>query len=61
MKNSPKTITLTLDLYFKGVSLRKIADHLNPIRGCCRHSGNYSPVDLEVSGTAREIRREVSG
>lgn len=28
MKNSPKTITLTLDLYFKGVSLRKIADHL---------------------------------
>jgi transposase-like protein len=28
MKNSPKTITLTLDLYFKGVSLRKISDHL---------------------------------
>jgi putative transposase len=28
MKNSPKTITLTLDLYFKGVSLRKITDHL---------------------------------
>ncbi|MFZ0005325.1 DDE-type integrase/transposase/recombinase [Methanoregula sp.] len=28
MKNSPKTITLTLDLYFKGVSQRKIADLL---------------------------------
>jgi transposase-like protein len=28
MKFSPKIITLTLDLYFKGVSLRKIADHL---------------------------------
>jgi putative transposase len=28
MKFSPKVITLTLDLYFKGVSLRKIADHL---------------------------------
>ena len=28
MKNSPKTITLALDLYFKGVSQRKIADHL---------------------------------
>ena len=28
MKNSPKTITLTLDLYFKGVSQRKIVDHL---------------------------------
>jgi len=31
MKNSPKTITLTLDLYFKGVSLRKIADHLTQV------------------------------
>jgi len=28
MKHDPKTITLALDLYFKGVSLRKIADHL---------------------------------
>ena len=28
MKFSPKTITLTLDLFFKGVSQRKIADHL---------------------------------
>jgi len=28
MKFSPKTITLTLDLYFKGLSQRKIADHL---------------------------------
>lgn len=28
MKNSPKTITLILDLYFKGPSQRKIADHL---------------------------------
>lgn len=31
MKNSPKTITLTLDLYFKGVSQRKIADHLKQV------------------------------
>jgi putative transposase len=28
MKHDPKVITLALDLYFKGVSLRKIADHL---------------------------------
>ena len=28
MKNSPKTVTLCIDLFFKGVSLRKIADHL---------------------------------
>lgn len=28
MKNDPKAITLSLDLYFKGVSYRKIVDHL---------------------------------
>lgn len=28
MKYDPKVITATLDLYFKGVSLRKISDHL---------------------------------
>lgn len=28
MKHDPKVITLALDLYFKGVSLRKISDHL---------------------------------
>ena len=33
MKNSPKTITLTLDLYFKGVSQRKIVDHLKQVEG----------------------------
>ena len=33
MKNSPKTITLTLDLYFKGVSQRKITDHLKQFEG----------------------------
>lgn len=28
MKHNPKAITVALDLYFKGVSLRKIRDHL---------------------------------
>jgi transposase-like protein len=28
VKHDPKVITLTLDLYFKGVSLRKITDHI---------------------------------
>ncbi|RLG17762.1 MAG: hypothetical protein DRO65_04590 [Candidatus Altiarchaeales archaeon] len=28
LKYDPRIITLTLDLYFKGVSLRKISDHL---------------------------------
>jgi transposase-like protein len=31
MKSSPKTITLTLDLFFKGVSQRKIVDHLRQV------------------------------
>ncbi len=33
MKNSPKVITLTLDLFFKGVSQRKIVDHLKQFEG----------------------------
>jgi len=28
LRGNPKTITLVLDLYFKGISLRKIQDHL---------------------------------
>lgn len=28
MRNNPKIITLSLDLYFKGVSVRKIVDHI---------------------------------
>ena len=28
VKHDPKVITLTLDLYFKGVRLRKITDHI---------------------------------
>ncbi len=39
MKNSPKTITLTLDLYFKGVSLRKIADHLSQFENVTVNQG----------------------
>jgi transposase-like protein/predicted RNA-binding Zn-ribbon protein involved in translation (DUF1610 family) len=33
MKHDPKAITLTMDLYFKGVSLRKITDHLKQFYG----------------------------
>lgn len=39
MKNSPKMITLTLDLYFKGVSLRKIADHLSQFENVTVNQG----------------------
>lgn len=33
MKHDPKIIMLTLDLYFKGVSLRKITDHIQQFHG----------------------------
>jgi transposase-like protein len=33
VKFDPKVITLTLDLYFKGVSLRKITDHIQQFHG----------------------------
>jgi transposase-like protein len=33
MKFDPQVITMTLDLYYKGVSLRAIQDHLNQIFG----------------------------
>ncbi len=33
MKNNPKVITLVMDLYFKGISYRKIVDHLKQFYG----------------------------
>lgn len=33
MKHDPKAITLSMDLYFKGVSYRKITDHLKQFYG----------------------------
>jgi transposase-like protein len=33
MRINPKIITLSLDLYFKGVSLRKIVDHIKQFHG----------------------------
>jgi transposase-like protein len=33
MKNNPKIITLVMDLYFKGISYRKIVDHLKQFYG----------------------------
>lgn len=41
MRNTPKAITLAMDLYFKGVSLRKITDHLKQFYGAKVH---YSTV-----------------
>jgi transposase-like protein len=33
MKNNPKVITLAMDLFFKGISYRKIVDHLQQFYG----------------------------
>jgi transposase-like protein len=33
MKNNPKIVTLVMDLYFKGISYRKIVDHLKQFYG----------------------------
>jgi len=33
LKYDPELITITLDLYFKGISLRKISDHLSQMYG----------------------------
>lgn len=41
MKYNPELVTLTLDLYFKGISLRKIVDHLRQFYGFKVH---YSTV-----------------
>lgn len=38
MKTDPKAIMSTLDLYFKGLSLRKICDHLKQFYGIARNA-----------------------
>lgn len=37
MEYNPKIVTLALDLYFKGVSLRKITDHIKQFYGLKVH------------------------
>jgi len=41
MKNKPEIITLALDLYFKGLSLRKVSDHIEQFFGVRVH---YSTI-----------------
>jgi transposase-like protein len=50
MKNKPKIITLALDLYFKGVSLRKIKDHLKQFHGVeVSHMAIYKWIEKYVN------------
>lgn len=50
MKNNPKIITLVMDLYFKGISYRKIVDHLRQFYGL-----NVSHVAL-IKWTKKYVR-----
>lgn len=46
-KKNPRIITLALDLYFKGISLRKVADHIK----------QYHNVKVDGSSVLRWIQR----
>lgn len=50
LKYDPELITITLDLYFKGISLRKISDHLSQMYGVeINFSTVYKWIDKYVS------------
>ena len=59
MKFNPKVITLTLDLYFKGVSQRKIADHLKQFESIAVTQPTILTLDQEISETPWWILREI--
>ena len=54
----PKIMATTLDLYFKGVSLRKISDHLRQCHGLEVRSFHSLSLDLQVHGCDRGIHRD---
>jgi len=54
IKASPEMITLVLDLYFKGISLRKISDHIKQIYGF--DLGNHhTQVDTRIHADNKPI------
>jgi len=57
LKYDPHIITVTLDLYFKGVSLRKITDHLKQFYGLNVH---YSTVYRWIEKYIRIMNEYVS-
>jgi transposase-like protein len=65
LKYEPKIITATLDLYFKGVSLRKISDHLKQFYGLnvnfttlYHWIKHYTKI---MSGYVKQLVPEISG
>ena len=61
MKNSPKTITLTLDLYFKGVSQRKIVDHLKQFESVIVTQPTILNWIKKYLKLLARVRREIQG
>lgn len=64
MKVEPEMITLALDLYFKGISLRKVVDHLNQFHGIklnpttiLRWINKYSEI---VNAYVEDLRPDLS-
>jgi len=64
MKNTPEIVTLALDLYMKGLSLRKVTDHLEQFFGTKVH---YSTVlrwidkyTKLVNGYVEDLKPELS-
>lgn len=65
MKFDPKIVTMTLDLYYKGVSLRNIQDHLHQIFGVKLNHQTVlnwiNKYEAEISDYVRTLKPEVSG
>lgn len=65
MKNDPRIITMSLDLYFKGVSQRNITEHLKQYYDVCVHQSTVSRWISKyvkiVSDYVKTLKPEVSG
>lgn len=65
MRSDPKIVTLSLDLYFKGISLRKIVDHLRQFHGVkVTHISVYKWIRKYVQIVKRHVDKltpKVSG
>ena len=58
MKGSPEAITVTLDLWYKGLSLNKISDHLNQFYGLqVKASTLYGWIEKYTTMMKRYTRR----
>lgn len=65
MKFNPEVVTMTLDLYYKGVSLRNIQDHLNQIFGVKLNHQTVlnwiSKYEEKIGDYVKTLKPELSG